>query len=289
MRSIPALSARTAEGFHPDFVAALPVQRLPGGSALYVAEPTLTRVLFVHGGFHGAWCFGAWMEVLSRRGIGCAAIDFPGHGFLSREALPLSTDVGDYATNVREAAAAIHEAAGDVHGAADAIGGGLTIVGHSLGALAVASATALADPVAMVLLAPSPPANLPGATRVPSRPTHTLVGVPSLDEAIERFLGGESPAWVEKFHSRLCAESPTALNDRYELRVSVDPAALPSKILVVAAGRDDVLRHPDGQDASIAELYGAEYLMLHDAPHCMMLGSSALATLDRILDWIGYD
>jgi len=176
MRSIPALSTRAAEGFHPDFVAALPVQRLPGGGALYVAEPAPTRVLFVHGGFHGAWCFGAWMELLSQRGIGCAAIDFPGHGFLAREALPLSTDVANYATNVREAAVAI--------------GGGLTMVGHSLGALAIARAAALADPAAVVLLAPSPPANLPGATRVPSRPVHSLVGVPSLDESIERFLGG---------------------------------------------------------------------------------------------------
>jgi len=278
-RSIPALSARAAEGFHPDFVAALPVQRLPGGGALYVAKPLPTHVLFVHGGFHGAWCFGAWMEVLSQRGIGCAAIDLPGHGFLAREGLPLSTDVGDYATTVREAAAVVREAA-------VATRGGLTIVGHSLGALAVASAAALADPTAMVLLAPSPPANLPGATRVPSRPADTLVKVTSLDEATERFLGGESPAWVDKFHGRLCAESPTALNDRYELRVSVDPATLPSKTLVVAAGRDDVLRHPEGQDAAIAELYGAEYLMLHDAPHCMMLGSSSLATLDRILDWL---
>jgi len=64
------------------------------------------------------------------------------------------------------------------------------------------------------------------------------------------------------------------------------PPALPSKTLVVAAGRDDVLRHPESQDASIAELYGAEYLMLHDAPHCMLLGSSSLVTLDRILDWL---
>ncbi|WP_233839021.1 alpha/beta fold hydrolase [Paraburkholderia sp. ZP32-5] len=274
MHRLQSMQAGTqgVDGFDPDFVATLPVQRLASGGALYVAGPAPVQLLFVHGGFHGAWCFGAWMDALSRSSIGCAAIDFAGHGFLAGEALPLSTSIADYATSVDEAVSLL--------------GDGVCVVGHSLGALAVASAAARIDASAIVLLAPSPPSNLPGAMQVPSRAIHMPVPVPSLDEAIERFLGGVRPVWAERFHRLLCSESPTALNDRYELRVPVDPAALPSKTLVIAAGRDDVLRHPEGQDAAIAELYGAGYLMLDDAPHCMMLGDGSIAVLESILAWL---
>jgi pimeloyl-ACP methyl ester carboxylesterase len=272
LQSMRAVSVHGVDGFNPDFVATLPVQRLAGGGALYVAGPAPASLLFVHGGFHGAWCFGAWMDALSHSGIGCAAIDFPGHGFLASEALPLSTGIADYATSVHEAAVAI--------------GGDVCVVGHSLGALAVASAAARIDATAIVLLAPSPPANLAGAIRVPSRSVHAPVPVPPFDEAVERFLGRTQPTWVEQFHRLLCAESPTALNDRYELRVPVDPTTLPSRTLVIAAGRDDVLRHPEGQDAAIADLYGAGYLMLRDAPHCMMLGGGSGTVLESMLEWL---
>jgi len=269
---MPTPPTHRVSHFNPDFVAALQRQRLPGGGALYSAGPSPARILFVHGAFHGAWCFGAWMAALSTRGIGCAAVDFRGHGFLAHEGLPLTTNVADYASTVQEAAAAC--------------GSAVTIVGHSLGALAVARASTLVDAAAMVLLAPSPPANLPGAVRVPPRPDHMLVAVPPLDESADRYLGGASPVWVEKFHSLLCPEAPAALNDRYELRVTVDPAAMPAKTFIVAAGRDDRLRHPDGQDAAIARLFGADYLMLDDAPHCMMLGEHSAAVLDCIVDWL---
>jgi hypothetical protein len=271
-QSLNASPMHDVDGFNPDFVAALPVQRLASGGALYVAGPAPARLLFVHGGFHGAWCFGSWMDVLSRNGIGSAALDFPGHGFLAGEALPLSTGIAAYAASVREAAAATAD--------------GICVVGHSLGALAVASAAAHIDASAIVLLAPSPPANLPGAMRVPSRSVDGPVPVPLFDEAIERFLGGARPLWANRFHRLLCSESPAALNDRYKLRVPVDPATLPSKTLVIAAGRDDVVRHPQGQDAAIAALYRAGYLMLDDAPHCMMLGDGSITVLDSILAWL---
>jgi hypothetical protein len=229
-------------------------------------------MLFVHGGFHGAWCFGAWMELLSRSDIGCAAIDFPGHGFLAGETLPLSTGIADYATSVHEAVTAL--------------GGDICVVEHRVGALAVASTAARIDAAAIVLLAPSPPANLPGAMRVPSRPAHAPVPVPTLKEAVERFLGVTQPHWAEQFHRLLCADSPTALNDRYELRVPIDPTTPPSKTLVVAAGRDDVLRHLEGQHAAIADLYGARYLILAEAPHCMMLGEGLNTVLESMLEWL---
>ncbi|NHH79716.1 hypothetical protein DRA46_01786 [Burkholderia gladioli] len=259
------------EGFAPDFVAALPARRLAAGGALYVAGASEPRLLFVHGAFHGAWCFGAWMQCLDEIGIGSAALDLAGHGFLANEALPPTTTIDDYAEAIVEAASMP--------------GRGLTVVGHSLGALAVARAAARIEFAGIVLLAPSPPGNLPGAARVAGVAPGEPVAPPAYELALQRYLGGQARAWSEHWYRLLGRESPAALNDRYTLGLAVDPAPLARKTHVVSAGLDDPARHPEGQDAAIARFYGASYRLLADAPHCLMLGPHSALALAEVLDW----
>ncbi len=274
MRSSMLLPPMPGEGFAPDFVAALPARRLAAGGALYVAdagdvgEP---RLLFVHGAFHGAWCFGAWMQCLDEIGIASAALDLAGHGFLANEALPLTTTLDDYAEAIVEAASLPRR--------------GLTVVGHSLGALAVARAAARIEFAGIVLLAPSPPGNLPGAARVAGVAPGEPVAPPAYELALQRYLGGQARAWSEHWYRLLGRESPAALNDRYTLGLAVDPAPLARKTHVVSAGLDDPARHPEGQDAAIARFYGASYRLLADAPHCLMLGPHSALALAEVLDW----
>jgi hypothetical protein len=75
------------------------------------------------------------------------------------------------------------------------------------------------------------------------------------------------------------------MNDRYALRLSVNPEALTGKTKVISAGLDDPVRHPEGQDAMLACFYGASYLTLPNAAHCMMSGPDSQTSLDAILDW----
>ncbi len=257
--------------YDPAFVAALPAQRMPGGAALYAAGDGPPAFLFVHGGYHGAWCWGGWMRALAEQGLASAAVDMPGHGFLAPEGL--------------DPAAGMHSQADALVSTLETLGNRPVLVGHSLGGMIVALAATRTPIGPLVLAAPSPPGNLPGAATVPAVADGAPVQPPPLAETTARYLGGADVPWAAEFHRQLCPESPALLNDRYGLRVPVDAARVPRPSLVVECGRDDPARHPAGQDAAIARFYGAEYHLLPEAGHCLMVGPWAGAALAVIQDW----
>lgn len=217
-------------------------------------------VLLVHGAYHGAWCWEHWTERLVAEGRAVHALDLRGHGGLVPDAA------------FRTAGA--DEMVADVVAAIDAIGAPPLVVGHSMGGLIVVLAILQRETAGLLLLCPSPPGNLPGAAKVPLVDEATLC--PPLDaaQAGERYAPHLAADELDAMAARLNAESPRLLNQRYDLRIPVDPAALPAglPILVVEGGRDDPARHPPGQDAAIARFYGGAHLRLADAPHNLMLG-----------------
>lgn len=124
----------------------------------------------------------------------------------------------------------------------------MVLLGHSLGALiALRAAPLVQHPAGLLLVAPSPPGNLPGAAPVPLVPEDAPRPPPPEDVAVARFLGGTRPAGLAAYVAALSPESPRALNDRYGLRLGIDPARVAGvPVLVVEAGLDDHLRHPPG-------------------------------------------
>lgn len=92
--------------------------------ALSVPLPRPLRVVFVHGAWHGAWCWSALQAELDHRGVASYAIDLPGHGIST---LPL----GD-----------LHGDAAHVRAAIDAIGHDVVLVGHSYGGAVITEASA---------------------------------------------------------------------------------------------------------------------------------------------------
>ncbi len=79
-------------------------------------------VLFVHGAWHGAWCWEPALTLLAGRGVQAGAVDLPGHG----------DDTGPL---------------GDLHGDAEAVAAALDkfdvpglLVGHSYGGIVVTEA-----------------------------------------------------------------------------------------------------------------------------------------------------
>jgi len=163
----------------------------------------------------------------------------------------------------------------------------VVLLGHSLGALiAMRAAMRLPRLAGLLLVAPSPPGNMPGVAAVPTVPEGALIPPPGEAVATARFLGGERPGGLDAYRAALSPESPRALNDRYALRVTVDPVrftAVPT--LVVEAGRDDAERHPAGQDAAIARFLGGTHLLLPDMPHCMMLAPWAEEAAAPLIAW----
>lgn len=238
------------------------------------AREALPALLLIPGAYHGAWCYGGYLEAFDREGVAAAALDLRGHGARAVDGLSPATGVNDYVADACAAALWLTQR----HGRPP------IILGHSLGGLVAAAAAAQTPASGLLLLAPSPPGNLPGAAQVPEVPTGALRNRPADQEVHTRFLGALPVPDLRAWADRLCPESPTALNDRYRLRVPVAFDALRGLPgLCIEAGLDDAARHPAGQDAAIADAYGIEYLLLEHAPHCMMAGASGEESFRALL------
>ena len=229
-------------------------------------------MLFVHGGFHGAWCWAPFLTLFKTQGVPAAAIDLSGHGGLAA-----SADFG--ILGLSHMAEAIAEAAAQ-------LGGPVILAGHSLGALACMAAAERIKPRGLVLLAPAPPANITGLKLLPPFPTDRPVSPPGADRARKWFLGGYSGADIADYVQRLCPESPAFLNDLYCRKVVVNPAWIEGPTLCISGGRDDTPLHPAGQDEAVAAFFGAELQILPRAGHCFMLDDSHPEAGALILAWL---
>jgi len=260
---------------HLDFslVDTLPAQPIAAGRLVtgLVARPGAATLLCVPGGFHGAWCYAHYLRFFAARGMACAALDLPGHG-----GLPQAADF---------ARLAIADLAACVVAACDRIGGPVIVAGHSMGALPALLCAATRPVAGVVLLAPSPPANLASARALPAVPAGRVVAPPGLADIGERFLAAPDLRGAAAVARRLCPESPEVINDRYRLRVPVDPARIRAPGLCLEAGRDTPDRHPPGQDRAVAALFGFEYRLLPEQPHCMMYSPDWRQSAQAILDW----
>lgn len=249
-------------------------RRLPAGlGVLFLRDGAGPPLICVPGGYHGAWCFTALIETLGTAGMAAGALDPRGKGTLS-DAADAGTGVDDYAA---DAEAAVRLCAMPP-----------LLLGHSLGALvALRAAARLPRLAGLVLLAPSPPGNLPGVGLLPPVNEARLAPPPDEATAVDRFLGGQRPQGLGAYVAALGPESPRALNDRYVGRLAIDVADLRgTPVLVVEAGRDDAARHPPGQDAALARFLGGEHRRLEDAPHCLMLGPWAGGLAALLLPWL---
>ncbi len=255
-----------------DYVNTLACRPLSQARVFTTARGSGPVLLLVHGGFHGAWCWGDWMRRFQDQNLPCAAIDTRGHGGLAQ-----SPDFIKH--GVREMAA-------DVVEAARALGGDVVLAGHSLGALVAMVAADQIGPRGLVLLAPSPPNNIPNMRALPTFPEDGTIDPPGEERTKKWFLPGYSGTDISAFLARLTPESPTFLNDRYQLRASADPAWVKGPTLCLSAELDDNALHPAGQDEAIAQYYGAEFQILPKAGHCFMADDSWELGADSVLGWL---
>ena len=231
------------------------------------ARPAL---VFVHGSMQGAWCYSNWLKVAHDAGIAATAVDIRGHGGLPTEDL-LTAGFNDYGDDVAAIAKAFENPP--------------VLLGHSMGGVMVGVGASRAPVSGLVLLTPSPPANLPGAQAV--TPVDESRPVPPADEKTvrEKFLPNHTGQDISAMLERQCPESSVATNDRYKLRVPVEVEKIDCPALCIAAGRDWPITHPPGQDAAVGDFYGAENVNLPEAAHCLMMDVDWRPGIDCILDW----
>lgn len=255
------------------------IDRLPrrdaAGCRLFIGRDTAApgpALLFVPGAYHGAWCYSNYLDFFARQGVDCFAIDLPGHGSLAQaDAAAADLDIAALGRRLEQACRTL--------------GRPLVLAGHSMGALPVMLAASRGAARAVILLAPSPPGNLPGAHALPAVPAGRLKAPPAVAEIRKRFLAVDDERDVTSIVERLTPESPAILNDRYLLRVTVDPMAMDCPGVCLEAQLDTPDRHPAGQDRAIADFLGLRHAVLQGQPHCMMYADRWAESAAAILEW----
>ncbi|WP_264990634.1 alpha/beta hydrolase, partial [Mycobacterium kiyosense] len=156
-------------------------------------SPDAQPLLFVHGGWHGAWCWENFLNYFADAGYRAVAMSLRGHG-ASATAKPLNRcSMADYID--------------DVGTAVDILGGQPVLIGHSLGGFTVQRYLETHRAPGAVLVGSVPPKGyLRLATRVWRK--HPLI-------AIRGFTGGTLLEFVDTPQLArdylFCAQTPAAI------------------------------------------------------------------------------
>lgn len=156
-------------------------------------ESKAPPLLFIHGGFHGAWCWeDHFMPWFAERGFDCYAVSLRDHGASARTGRHDEWRLADYVN--------------DAAWAASQIGRKPILIGHSLGGTIVQKLRADGSYPAMILLAPS---TIGGSNRAAFRMTATHPGA-MIRAAATRDMSLALPAFLSFFLSPNIAEADKA-------------------------------------------------------------------------------
>jgi pimeloyl-ACP methyl ester carboxylesterase len=266
-------------------VSATPRERL-NGRVLEVIDrgsPTDAHpvpLLFVHGGWHGAWCWEHFLDFFADNGCRAVAVSLRGHG-ASPTSKPLHrVSMADYIDDVRATA--------------DDLGGAPVLIGHSLGGFVIQRYLETRDAPAAVLVGSVPPQGvLRLALRVwRRRPAMTMeawsdptllkfLATPALTREY-LFCTATPEAVVESCMQQAGAESiRAAMTDPMVRRVRTRRVTTP--ILVLGATHDGFVSVRDVRATARAYRTEPEFF---DMGHNMMLEPGWPDVAKRIDEWL---
>jgi pimeloyl-ACP methyl ester carboxylesterase len=236
-------------------------------------------LLLVHGALTGSWLWSSFAGHFAERGWEAHALNLRGH-FTSDVADLGSTTMDDYATDIGIAMR---------HLARPAV-----IIGWGIGALAALRYAERHPVLALVLLAPSPPA---GA--LPREPNeHELNDVPDVYDAdwwgwvapiekLRTWLPDMNDFELEKMQEMIAGAHESGRARRERMRgVQVDPTRINAPTLVIGAGLDDVVHPAEAQRT--ADLLGAAYEYFPSASHFgLVMGTGTWPQVaGSVLGWL---
>jgi pimeloyl-ACP methyl ester carboxylesterase len=240
-----------------------------------------TPVLFIHGAWHGAWCWEEYfLPYFASKGYDAYALSLRGHGNSEgREGLRWWS-ISDYVDDVSQIVGQIHKIP--------------ILVGHSMGGLIVQKYLQSHRAPAAVLLAPVPTTGVMMTTLgiakrhflillkvLSTMSLYPVIGTPEL--AREAFFSGNiSPARLETYYKRLQDESFRGFLDMTFCLPK--PSKVRDPILLVGAMNDMIFSQ--GQMEATANAYHSTAQMLSNTAHDVMLEDRWQDAADIILNWL---
>ena len=247
-------------------------------------ESRRAPVLFVHGAWHGAWCWDEhFLDFFAEKGYRSLALDLRGHGNSpAPKAMPLCS-IADFVADVDSVAKSLPRPP--------------VVVGHSTGGFVVQKYLESHDAPAAVLLASVPPSGIWGSflRRFSRRPWHTVrnlaqanslpavAGTPEL--ARETFFSESTPdADVVRYAARLEEEaSGKFVLDMLGLDLP-RPNLVTAPLLVL--GAEDDFSFTPREVRATARAYHTEAEIFPSMGHNMMLEPGWADVAARIHAWL---
>ena len=246
------------------------------------AQARATPILFVHGAWHGAWCWDVhFLDYFAQHGYRVYAPSLRGHaGSEKRKSLRV-TRIADYVADIAQVASQIEPAP--------------VVVGHSMGGLVVQKYLESHAAPAGVLLASVPPRGVLRTTlniagRHPLRfaavnltwSLYPLVSTPRLTR--EHFLSADTPdEQVQAVFQRVQDEAYVGFLDMLALNLP-RPRRVRAPMLVLGAEHDRIFTRREVE--ATARAYQAVACMFPGMAHDMMLEAGWRDVADTILAWL---
>jgi pimeloyl-ACP methyl ester carboxylesterase len=248
------------------------------------AEPSHdTPILFVHGMWHGAWCWRDWQEYFANEGWESHAISLPGHGSSPAMGSVRFLTMGDYLRVVRDVVGRFANPP--------------IVIGHSMGGgLVQWYLKKVADDLPAVVLVASFPSHSTIADGALQHLRRDTYGFLKMALSLSSTPLVRSPKWAasllitegaalypEDLHARLCEESALVLL-QHNPPFWTPPRKPTSPMLWIAGERDAAFSY--GGARRSASYYGAEFASVPDSGHDLMLEASRFETAEAITEWL---
>lgn len=249
-----------------------------------------TPLLFVHGAWHGAWCWDRhFLPYFAEHGYVSYALSLRSHGKSTPKHALRFTSIHGYVADVAEVAAQVKAETGKSP----------VIIGHSMGGYITQKYLEKYDAPAAILLASIPIAGaipfllrtfrfLHHAPLVPLRMLFTLrayplVRTPELAKLL--FFSDAMPLEeIKSFHPQLDDEAIRIIPESSIIARANPKKVKPPKMLIIAAENDQVFTLKEQHH--LANAYGTELVVMPNIAHDVMLDIGWEHVADYVLNWL---
>lgn len=240
-------------------------------------------LLFLHGAYMSAWCWEAFfLPYFAAQGHPCYALSLRGHGNSEGKSHLNTSGIDDYVEDLQDLVDHL-----DIHP---------VLIGHSMGSLIIQKYLEKRPAAPAILLAPVPLGGiLPSALQLAYNNPWLLAQLNFLQMAGKSLLPFDywrdmffssliDEPVMRKFCNQLQMESPRALLDAAWMGLPGrrNPHQVP---MLMIGARDDTFFTPE-QIQRTAEAYQADYIVIEDAGHNLMLENNWQDCAQGITNWI---